>query len=162
MLNVAARIAAGEWRGLVFGMGEAGERVSVTWDWSDDEFAGQQGRYVGRRGAALGAGRGWATGFDDGDVDWWARGRGRRRRIKMVGAFPESGDEEEDEQEEIGPLDVPRSARSKSPSSPPPAGEEKQAAVESSAPTPADDDAETHNGQDPTPQRDADTDWGVD
>ncbi|SPQ25821.1 8baf18b7-203b-44ab-92c7-7395675baa57 [Thermothielavioides terrestris] len=133
MLNVAARIAAGEWRGLVFGMGETGERVSVTWDWSDGEFAGQQGR-----------------------------GRGRGRRIKMVGAFPESGDEEEDEQEEVGPLDVPRSARSKSPSAPALAGEMKQAAAESSAPTPADDDAETNNGQDPPPQRDADTDWGVD
>lgn len=36
MLNVAARIAAGEWRGFVFGMGEEGELVDVRWDWSDE------------------------------------------------------------------------------------------------------------------------------
>ncbi|KAI5925606.1 inheritance of peroxisomes protein 1-domain-containing protein [Camillea tinctor] len=39
MLNVAARIAAGEWRGLVFGFGEGGEHIPVEWDYSDGEFS---------------------------------------------------------------------------------------------------------------------------
>ncbi|KAI1809947.1 inheritance of peroxisomes protein 1-domain-containing protein [Poronia punctata] len=41
MLKVAAKIAAGEWRGLVFGLGEAGEQIPVQWDYySDGEFSG--------------------------------------------------------------------------------------------------------------------------
>ncbi|KAJ0116737.1 hypothetical protein J7T55_009887 [Diaporthe amygdali] len=36
MLKVAARIAAGEFRGFVFGVGEGGEVVDVRWDWSDE------------------------------------------------------------------------------------------------------------------------------
>ncbi|KAI0394472.1 inheritance of peroxisomes protein 1-domain-containing protein [Xylariaceae sp. FL0594] len=41
MLKVAARIAAGEWRGLVFGRGEGGEEIPVQWDYySDGEFSG--------------------------------------------------------------------------------------------------------------------------
>ncbi|RYP15333.1 hypothetical protein DL765_005767 [Monosporascus sp. GIB2] len=39
MLRVAARIAAGEWRGLVFGFGEGGEQIPVQWDYSDGEFS---------------------------------------------------------------------------------------------------------------------------
>ncbi|KAI1117830.1 inheritance of peroxisomes protein 1-domain-containing protein [Nemania sp. NC0429] len=40
ILKVAAKIAAGEWRGLVFGFGEAGEQIPVQWDYySDDEFS---------------------------------------------------------------------------------------------------------------------------
>ncbi|RYC55030.1 hypothetical protein CHU98_g11183 [Xylaria longipes] len=40
MLKVAAKIAAGEWRGLVFGFGEAGEQIPVQWDYySDGEFS---------------------------------------------------------------------------------------------------------------------------
>ncbi|KAI8627513.1 inheritance of peroxisomes protein 1-domain-containing protein [Xylariaceae sp. FL1651] len=40
MLKVAAKIAAGEWRGLVFGLGEAGEQIPVQWDYySDGEFS---------------------------------------------------------------------------------------------------------------------------
>ncbi|KAI1826580.1 inheritance of peroxisomes protein 1-domain-containing protein [Xylaria intraflava] len=40
MLKVAARIAAGEWRGLVFGFGEAGEQIPVQWDYySDGDFS---------------------------------------------------------------------------------------------------------------------------
>lgn len=40
MLKVAAMIVAGEWRGLVFGLGEAGEQIPVQWDYySDDEFS---------------------------------------------------------------------------------------------------------------------------
>ncbi|KAH9904580.1 inheritance of peroxisomes protein 1-domain-containing protein [Xylariomycetidae sp. FL2044] len=39
MLKVAARIAAGEWRGLVFGFGEGGEKIPVQWDYSDGEFS---------------------------------------------------------------------------------------------------------------------------
>jgi hypothetical protein len=37
MLRVAARIAAGEWRGMVFGTGEEGESIPVQWDYSDDD-----------------------------------------------------------------------------------------------------------------------------
>jgi hypothetical protein len=41
MLKVAAKIAAGEWRGLVFGFGEAGEQIPVQWDYySEGEFSG--------------------------------------------------------------------------------------------------------------------------
>ncbi|TPX09588.1 uncharacterized protein E0L32_009189 [Thyridium curvatum] len=40
MLKVAARIAAGEWRGLVFGQGEAGEHIPVQWDYTDHGDAG--------------------------------------------------------------------------------------------------------------------------
>ncbi|KAI1262020.1 inheritance of peroxisomes protein 1-domain-containing protein [Xylariaceae sp. FL1019] len=40
MLKVAAKIAAGEWRGLVFGLGESGEQIPVQWDYiSDGEFS---------------------------------------------------------------------------------------------------------------------------
>ncbi|KAI1385308.1 inheritance of peroxisomes protein 1-domain-containing protein [Hypoxylon trugodes] len=39
MLRVAARIAAGEWRGLIFGFGESGEKIPVQWDYSDGEFS---------------------------------------------------------------------------------------------------------------------------
>ncbi|KAL2151603.1 hypothetical protein VTH82DRAFT_6701 [Thermothelomyces myriococcoides] len=91
MLDVAARITAGEWRGNVFGMGEGGERVSVAWDWSDDEGYVEYGR---RERGGL-----------------WLRDGGNRRpatsegKLKMAGAFPDSDDEEED----INPLDVPRS-----------------------------------------------------
>ncbi|KAJ2896595.1 hypothetical protein MKZ38_005418 [Zalerion maritima] len=41
MLRVSAKIAAGEWRGVVFGVNEDGERIPVQWDYtegdSDDE-----------------------------------------------------------------------------------------------------------------------------
>lgn len=37
MLKVAARIAAGEWRGLVYGLGEGGEGIiPVQWDYYED------------------------------------------------------------------------------------------------------------------------------
>ncbi|KAI1803556.1 inheritance of peroxisomes protein 1-domain-containing protein [Daldinia bambusicola] len=39
MLKVAARILAGEWRGLFFGIGEGGEKIPVQWDYSDDDFS---------------------------------------------------------------------------------------------------------------------------
>lgn len=52
MLKVAARIAAGEWRGFVFGMTEAGEVVDVRWDWSDTEGA--------------------LEGWEEGNFDWGA------------------------------------------------------------------------------------------
>ncbi|GAW24777.1 hypothetical protein ANO14919_143710 [Xylariales sp. No.14919] len=40
MLRVAAKILAGEWRGLVFGFGEAGEEIPVQWDYySDGDFS---------------------------------------------------------------------------------------------------------------------------
>lgn len=76
MLKVAARIAAGEWRGLVFGVDERGEQIPVQWDWSEDEdnnsyVADCGGRFV--------------------DEDWPPRGSG----MKMAGSFPESDDEED-------------------------------------------------------------------
>ncbi|KAK8076176.1 hypothetical protein PG994_003448 [Apiospora phragmitis] len=39
MLQVAAKIAAGEWRGLVFGFNEGGEKIPVQWDYSDGEVS---------------------------------------------------------------------------------------------------------------------------
>ncbi|KAI0803430.1 inheritance of peroxisomes protein 1-domain-containing protein [Xylaria sp. FL0064] len=40
MLRVAAKIAAGQWRGLVLGFSESGEEIPVQWDYSsDDEFS---------------------------------------------------------------------------------------------------------------------------
>jgi hypothetical protein len=39
MLKVAAKIVAGEWRGMVFGFGEGGEKIPVQWDYSDGEFS---------------------------------------------------------------------------------------------------------------------------
>ncbi|KAK1969537.1 hypothetical protein LY78DRAFT_343726 [Colletotrichum sublineola] len=38
MLQVAAKIAAGQWRGMMFGFGEGGETIPVQWDYSDDEY----------------------------------------------------------------------------------------------------------------------------
>ncbi|KAI0503324.1 inheritance of peroxisomes protein 1-domain-containing protein [Xylaria bambusicola] len=40
MLQVTAKIIAGEWRGLVLGLNEAGEEIPVQWDYySDGEFS---------------------------------------------------------------------------------------------------------------------------
>ncbi|ROW07408.1 hypothetical protein VMCG_03724 [Cytospora schulzeri] len=68
MLKVAARIAAGEWRGFVFGMGEEGEVVDVRWDWSDEHDLDE--------GAAL-------EGWSEADFDFAGNGlggvRGRRK-----------------------------------------------------------------------------------
>ena len=58
MLKVAARIAAGEWRGFVFGTGDEGERVDVRWDWSDTED-------------------GALEGWEESDFDFDSPGRGR-------------------------------------------------------------------------------------
>ncbi|KAI1332235.1 inheritance of peroxisomes protein 1-domain-containing protein [Xylariaceae sp. FL0255] len=50
MLGVAARIVAGEWRGLVFGFSEAGESIPVEWDYFSDSELGSltddDGNYV--------------------------------------------------------------------------------------------------------------------
>ncbi|KAK4146643.1 inheritance of peroxisomes protein 1-domain-containing protein [Dichotomopilus funicola] len=86
MLNVAARIAAGEWRGLVFGTGEGGERVSVTWDWSDDDDPYQQRAH----------GRGYGFGGLGRDGRIWLRGRKSMGQLRMAGAFPESDDDDTD------------------------------------------------------------------
>ncbi|KAK4161660.1 inheritance of peroxisomes protein 1-domain-containing protein [Cladorrhinum sp. PSN259] len=87
MLKVAARIAAGEWRGLVFGTGEDGERIPVQWDWSDEEdslrFSHQHARIPRRR-------RGWTRTYDD--HDWWLKRR--NPKDKMAGTFPDSDDED--------------------------------------------------------------------
>ncbi|KAH6886495.1 inheritance of peroxisomes protein 1-domain-containing protein [Thelonectria olida] len=39
MLKVAAKILAGEWRGLVFGYDEEGEEIPVQWDYSEGDFS---------------------------------------------------------------------------------------------------------------------------
>jgi Inheritance of peroxisomes protein 1 len=40
MLNIAAKIAAGEWRGMVFGFGEGGEKIVGEWDYEDGDLMG--------------------------------------------------------------------------------------------------------------------------
>ncbi|KAI9743241.1 MAG: hypothetical protein M1818_003087 [Claussenomyces sp. TS43310] len=37
MLDIAAKIAAGEWRGMVYGLGEGGEQVVGRWDYGDGD-----------------------------------------------------------------------------------------------------------------------------
>jgi hypothetical protein len=83
MLKVAARIAAGEWRGYVFGYGEGGERIPVRWDWSDGDDDGE---------GELG---GWGA-----DEDWeftrtTRRSRRRSSVLRMAGAYPDSPEEVE-------------------------------------------------------------------
>lgn len=39
ILRVAAKIASGQWRGLVYGYGEDGEEIPVQWDYSEGEFS---------------------------------------------------------------------------------------------------------------------------
>ncbi|KAF7563763.1 hypothetical protein G7046_g375 [Stylonectria norvegica] len=39
MLKVAAKIAAGEWRGLVYGYNDRGEQIPVQWDYSEGDFS---------------------------------------------------------------------------------------------------------------------------
>ncbi|KAM5341631.1 hypothetical protein ACJ41O_014662 [Fusarium nematophilum] len=39
MLKVAAKIVAGEWRGLVYGYNDDGEQIPVQWDYSEGEFS---------------------------------------------------------------------------------------------------------------------------
>ncbi|KAK4032381.1 inheritance of peroxisomes protein 1-domain-containing protein [Parachaetomium inaequale] len=160
MLKVAARITAGEWRGLVFGMGEGGERVSVTWDWSDDDEdhrRRRRGTHRGRGGNDV-----WVEGFEfdgrrggGGGVDDFWRGPRRTGRVRMVGAFPESDDDEdEDDEEEVGPLDRPRS----------------RAEAEAVSPRRNDGEVSTAQGKAPAidgkeaaePGKDADTEWSVD
>lgn len=79
MLKVAARIAAGEWSGLVFGTDEQGERIPVQWDWSDDEDAERPSPYPALRKNSLG----------------WLPLTGQI----MAGTFPESDDEDSDHHE---------------------------------------------------------------
>ncbi|OIW26382.1 hypothetical protein CONLIGDRAFT_683368 [Coniochaeta ligniaria NRRL 30616] len=76
MLKVAARIAAGEWRGYVFGFGEGGERIPVRWDWSDGDDDGE---------GELG---GWGADED------WDFTRGGNGRFRMAGAYPDSPEQE--------------------------------------------------------------------
>lgn len=68
MLKVAARIAAGEFRGFVFGMGEGGEVVDVRWDWSDEHSD------IDEEGAAL-------EGWDESDFDFGDDAARARRRL---------------------------------------------------------------------------------
>jgi len=120
MLNVAARIAAGEWRGFVFGTGEGGERVSFEWDLDGDEEDYEDGFKGGVGRGWDGTSRGWGTGGGGGsgrwngvDDDFWLRKRGTSttgRKMKMVGAFPESDDDDDEDSDsegegEVDPLD---------------------------------------------------------
>ena len=105
MLNVAARIVAGEWRGMVLGLGEGGERVSVAWELEFDMVLNKN-----NHGEGSGKNNGWGSGFEDDGGVWGMRGRKGRRR--MVGAFPDSesddgddDDERDDDEEGVGPLD---------------------------------------------------------
>lgn len=73
MLRVASRIAAGEWRGKVFGVGEGGERIPVQWDWSDEDgdLSGWSEDEVEFAGAAEAeAGRGVPGAWDDMGPSW--------------------------------------------------------------------------------------------
>lgn len=72
MLKVAARIAAGEFRGFVFGMGEGGEVVDVRWDWSDEHSD------IDEEGAAL-------EGWDESDFDFGDDAARRRRLAQSRG-----------------------------------------------------------------------------
>lgn len=40
MLSIASKIAAGQWRGVVFGFGEGGEKIPVQWDYTDGDPVG--------------------------------------------------------------------------------------------------------------------------
>jgi hypothetical protein len=42
MLDIAAKIAAGEWRGMVFGFGEGGEKIVGQWDYADGDVNGEE------------------------------------------------------------------------------------------------------------------------
>ncbi|KAK4187846.1 inheritance of peroxisomes protein 1-domain-containing protein [Podospora australis] len=92
MLKVAARIVAGEWRGLMVGMSEEGERIPVQWDWTDeqDHFQPQA-----RRATGLSRGR-------DAD-EWWLKRK--KSNSMMAGTFPESDDED------LDPLDSSRKSQ---------------------------------------------------
>lgn len=82
MLKVAARIAAGEWRGFVFGTNEHGEQIPVHWDWSDDEDTD-------------GPSSSWNPGLRKNSLGWLPI-----TSQKMAGTFPESDDEESDHHDE--------------------------------------------------------------
>lgn len=45
MLSVAARITTGEWRGVVFGINEAGEKIPVQWDYTDGADSDEETGY---------------------------------------------------------------------------------------------------------------------
>ncbi|KAK3984936.1 inheritance of peroxisomes protein 1-domain-containing protein [Cladorrhinum sp. PSN332] len=94
MLKVAARIAAGEWRGLIFGTGEDGERIPVQWDYSDEEDSRFRSSSSSSQNKLRR--RGWTRTYDD--HDWWLKRR--NPKDKMAGTFPESDDED------FGPLDT--------------------------------------------------------
>ncbi|TLD33126.1 hypothetical protein PspLS_01230 [Pyricularia sp. CBS 133598] len=73
MLNVAARITGGEWRGFVFGVGESGEQIPVQWDYSDSSDTGST------------TGRCWEVN-DDGDADSDAAQSWQESRISATDA----------------------------------------------------------------------------
>ncbi|KAK4664509.1 uncharacterized protein QC763_506180 [Podospora pseudopauciseta] len=107
MLKIAARILAGEWKGLIFGWGEKGERLEVEWDWSDDDISPQQQQRKKTTGTRA---RGWSTlkvnnsngnNANERVDDWWLKRK--KSRDRMAGTFPESDD---DEEEGVDPLEV--------------------------------------------------------
>lgn len=42
MLEIAAKIRAGQWSGIVFGFDEGGEEVVGQWDYEDEDFTCDQ------------------------------------------------------------------------------------------------------------------------
>ncbi len=42
MLDIATKIAAGEWKGLVFGFGEGGEKIVGQWDYDYGDIGGDE------------------------------------------------------------------------------------------------------------------------
>jgi hypothetical protein len=174
MLNVAARIAAGEWRGLVWGMGEGGERINVEWDWSEEEDADHSSFRSGE------AGWRWGEGKDSnarraahrrrrmdvkGSDEIWFRSR---RGVRMAGAFPESSDEEEDcedngtDNDSSGAEEEPVSPGRKERSSSSPSKTRKRSPTNGSAASPK--SGGTDGG--PASRRraavDAELEWGID
>ncbi|KAK0714362.1 inheritance of peroxisomes protein 1-domain-containing protein [Apiosordaria backusii] len=104
MLKIAARIMAGEWKGLIFGWGEKGEKLEVEWDYSDDDdHVHPQQR---KRNSGQGRARGWSTltvnnnNENERVDDWWLKRK--KSRDRMAGTFPESDDEEVDPLENVG------------------------------------------------------------
>lgn len=70
MLDIASKIAAGEWKGIVFGLGEQGEKIIGQWDYEDPNAAGDEwgeddygislgGNQAMREGSKVSSGSSW-------------------------------------------------------------------------------------------------------
>ncbi|KAK4177178.1 inheritance of peroxisomes protein 1-domain-containing protein [Triangularia setosa] len=109
MLKIAARILAGEWKGLIFGWGEKGERLEVEWDYSDDDNEHLH-PHQRRKANGQGRARGWSTLTVNNNEhervdDWWLKRK--KSRDRMAGTFPESDDED------VDPLEMGKNQRVK-------------------------------------------------